>query len=172
VQAMLTSHIRNSASRRAGNVLTRPTTGGTVDGFNGIRYAAQSQFGGRWPNDTALERLFPWENFYRGSQRNFLAKDEYVTGAYGVEGRFPFLDHRVVQATLHLSPALKNKYYKAGAQLYMQKYGYPYEPCIATDAHPFGEGPGCKKLGFLVPKRPRHAGTTSGCSGPACRPHF
>ena len=27
----------------------------------------------------------------------YLAKDEYVTGAYGIEGRFPFLDKAVVQ---------------------------------------------------------------------------
>ena len=33
-------------------------------------------------------------------QRMYLAKDEYVTGAYGVEGRFPFLDKAVVQVSV------------------------------------------------------------------------
>ena len=66
-------------------------------GFGGMRFVPMSQFGGHYPNDTALSAIFPWENFYRGTQRNYLAKDEYVTGAYGIEGRFPFLDANVVQ---------------------------------------------------------------------------
>ena len=61
---------------------------------------------------------------------------------------------------------------QAGIQLYLRKYGYPFEPCIASDAHPFGDGPGCKKVGFLGPARPRKVGATSGCIGPACKPHF
>ena len=69
-----------------------------------------------------LQQIFPWADFYGGSQRAYLAKDEYVTGSYGVEGRFPFLDTRVVQASLSLSADLKNKYYKAASQLYMAKH--------------------------------------------------
>jgi asparagine synthetase B (glutamine-hydrolysing) len=141
-------------------------------GFAGRRWAPQSQFGGHYPNDTALRQLFPWENFYEGSQRAYLAKDEYVTGAYGVEGRFPFLDAKVVQEQLYLAPNLKNTLYKAAAQLYMRKYGYPHEPCEASSEHPFGHGPGCKKVGFLVPARPRKVGAKSGCIGPACKPWF
>ena len=120
-------------------------------------------------DDSVVNR---WENFYQGSQRAYLAKDEYVTGAYGIEGRFPFLDARVVQEQLYLAPELKNTYYKAAAQLYMKKHGYPVEPCVVTPAHPFGEGAGCKKVGFLVPSRPRKVGATSGCIGPACKPWF
>jgi hypothetical protein len=94
-----------------------------------------------------------------------------VTGAYGVEGRFPFLSTRVVQEQLSLSAELKNTYYKAASQLYMRKYGYPHEACIASAEHPYGKGPGCKKVGFLVPQRPRKVGATSGCVGPSCRAH-
>ena len=54
----------------------------------------------------------------------------------------------------------------------MAKHGYPHEACIASADAPFGAGPGCKKVGFLVPQRPRKAGATSGCVGPACKPHF
>ena len=43
-------------------------------GFGGLRFAPQSQFGGHYPNDTTLRGIFPWENFYGGSQRAFLAK--------------------------------------------------------------------------------------------------
>ena len=124
-------------------------------GFNGVRYGMQSQFGGYWPGDEQLRRIFPWENFVNGSQRNYLAKDEYVTGAYGVEGRFPFLDAKLVQEGLYLAPVLKNTYYKAGAQLYMRRHGYPYEPCVASAEKPFGAGPGCKKLGFVIPRNGR-----------------
>jgi len=138
-------------------------------GFNGLRFSYQSQFGGRFPNDTALAALFPWSNFYGGSQRNYLAKDEYVTGAFGVEGRFPFLDAKVVQEQLSLAADLKNTYYKAASQLYMAKYRYPHEPCIASADHPFGQGTGCKKVGFLVPQRPRSARSTAGCMGPSCQ---
>ncbi len=173
--AMGVGHICSLATGRGQRVML---TGSGADetmtdyGFQGVRFAEHSHFGGRWPNDTALAALFPWEDFYGGSQRNFLAKDEYVTGAFGVEGRFPFLDARVVQEQLHLTAELKNTYYKAASQLYMRKHGYPHEPCIATAQTPFGDGPGCKKVGFLVPKRPRQKGATSGCIGPACKPWF
>jgi len=173
--AMGVGHICSLATSRGQRVML---TGSGADetmtdyGFQGLRFASHSHFGGRWPNDTALQAIFPWEDFYGGSQRNYLAKDEYVTGAFGVEGRFPFLDPKVVQETLSLSPNLKNTYYKAASQMYMAKHGYPHEPCIASAEHPFGHGPGCKKVGFLVPRRPRRRGATSGCIGPACKPHF
>ena len=124
-------------------------------GFNGVRYGMQSQFGGFWPSDEELRGIFPWDNFYNGSQRNYLAKDEYVTGAYGVEGRFPFLDVNLVQEQIYLSPEIKNTYYKAGIQLYMRKHGYPHDTCVASASHPFGFGPGCKKLGFVIPRQGR-----------------
>ena len=124
-------------------------------GFNGVRYGMQSQFGGFWPTDEELRGIFPWENFYNGSQRNYLAKDEYVTGAYGIEGRFPFLDAKVVQEQLYLAPTLKNTYYKAAIQLYMRRHGYPHDKCVASIENPFGSGPGCKKLGFVVPRQGR-----------------
>eukprot|EP00966_Prymnesium_polylepis_P179488 4155863-Prymnesium_polylepis.1 len=89
-----------SLARQAG--LRTLLTGSGADetmtdyGFNGVRYGMQSQFGGYFPSDDGVLRdIFPWLNFVNGSQRNYLAKDEYVTGAYGVEGRFPFLDAAV-----------------------------------------------------------------------------
>ena len=71
-------------------------------------------------------------------------------GVYGVEGRFPFLDPAVVQENLYLAADLKNAYYKAPIQLFLRKHGYPYFPCVATPRLPFGEGSGCKKLGFSM----------------------
>ena len=60
---------------------------------------------------------------------------------------WPFLDVKVVQESLHLTPELKNTVYKAPIQQYMQRYGYPVTPCVATHDQPFG-GEGCKKRGL------------------------
>ena len=102
-----------SLARQAG-VLTSLTGGGADEtmtdyGFGGRRIGSQSQFGGYYPDDAQLRTIFPWHNFYYGSQRNYLAKEEYVTGAWGIEGRFPFLDTAVVQEQLLLSPSVKNR---------------------------------------------------------------
>ena len=54
-------------------------------------------------------------------------KEEYVCGAYGVEGRYPFLDKDLVQEFLYLSSDLKNKSYKSPLSNYLKKYNYPYD---------------------------------------------
>ena len=38
----------------------------------------------------------------------YIAKEEYVAGAFGIETRYPFLDVQVVQEFLWLLPELKN----------------------------------------------------------------
>ena len=55
-------------------------------GFRGRRFYSHSQFGGFWPDDNGLQDLFPWHSFYNGTQRMYLAKEEYVTGSWGIEG--------------------------------------------------------------------------------------
>jgi asparagine synthetase B (glutamine-hydrolysing) len=119
-------------------------------GFNGVRLSDASQWGGYWPDDAGLKRLFPWRSFYSGTQSAYLGRDERVTGTYGVEGRYPFLDAAVVQEQLSLSRHLKNKYYKAAVQLYLRDHGYPVEQCEALPIAPFMSGPGCTKVGFTA----------------------
>ena len=144
-------HMRRSGQRVA---LTGSGADETMTdyGFNGrpVRQAGHSQFGGYWPSDLQLERMFPWRNFYSGQNRNLIAKEEYVSGAHGIEGRWPFLARAVVQEGISLSSSLKNTVYKAGIQLYMRRHGYPHYGCIATADRPFGEGFGCHKEGFAV----------------------
>ena len=41
----------------------------------------------------------------------FIAKEEYVSGAFGIEGRYPYLDKNVVQEFLWLDSNLKNSFY-------------------------------------------------------------
>ena len=80
-------------------------------GYKGIKHYGHSTIGGKFPDDLSL--VFPWKNFFGNTQRAYLMKEEYVTGSYGVEGRYPFLDLDVVQEFLWLSAGLKNNYYKA-----------------------------------------------------------
>lgn len=60
-----------------------------------------------------LSSVFPWLNFFLGTQRDYLAKEESTAGAHGVETRYPFLDRNLVQEFLWLSADTKNALYKA-----------------------------------------------------------
>ncbi len=54
-------------------------------------------------------------------------KEEYVTGSYGIEGRYPFLDKEVVQKFLWLSADIKNQHYKSPLHLYMLAHNFPFK---------------------------------------------
>lgn len=86
-------------------------------------------FGGKWnprvfPED--LKSVFPWNNFYFGSNSSYLAKEEAIAGSLGIETRYPLLDKNVVQQFLNLTASLKNSMYKAPITHFMQKYNFPY----------------------------------------------
>lgn len=85
-----------------------------------------STIAGHFPPD--LERIFPWENVFGGTQEEFLAKDENVGGTYGLECRYPFLDFDLVQEFLWLHHDLKNSNYKAPIFNVLTKKGYPVAP--------------------------------------------
>lgn len=72
-----------------------------------------------------LEDVFPWENFYKGAQSSYLSKEEFITGSLGIEGRYPFLDKKVVQEFLSLSPELKNSAFKSPTYNFLLKNNYP-----------------------------------------------
>ncbi len=76
-----------------------------------------------FPND--LSSVFPWDNFYYGAQSSYLCKEENISGGFGIEGRYPFLDKQVVQEFLWLNPELKNKYYKAPITNFLNINQYP-----------------------------------------------
>ena len=80
-------------------------------GHNGKRFAQHSNFSGKFPDD--LSTIFPWPSFYYSSQESYIAKEEYTSGIYGIETRYPFLDKQVVQEFLWLTPELKNSNYKS-----------------------------------------------------------
>eukprot|EP00009_Paramoeba_aestuarina_P000635 CAMPEP_0201508760 /NCGR_PEP_ID=MMETSP0161_2-20130828/2018_1 /ASSEMBLY_ACC=CAM_ASM_000251 /TAXON_ID=180227 /ORGANISM="Neoparamoeba aestuarina, Strain SoJaBio B1-5/56/2" /LENGTH=252 /DNA_ID=CAMNT_0047903519 /DNA_START=943 /DNA_END=1697 /DNA_ORIENTATION=- len=80
---------------------------------------------GVWPKN--LTKIFPWTNFFRGTQRAYLRKEEHVAGSFGLEARYPFLDEKVVQEYLWLAPELKNSAYKAPLSAWFQEAGFPYK---------------------------------------------
>ena len=99
-------------------------------GFNGYKIYDHSSFGGYFPNN--LEGFFPWHSFYDGTQIQYLNKEEYVAGSYGIETRYPFLDKQVVQEFLWLNSSLKNKKYKAPIDEYLSKNNYPFQKGAKT----------------------------------------
>ncbi len=94
-------------------------------GFKGNKIYQHSTFGGLYPDN--LEFVFPWNSFYESTQYSYLGKEENVPGALGIEGRYPFLDNRVVQEFLWLSPSLKNSNYKSVLREYLVKNEFPFK---------------------------------------------
>ena len=95
-------------------------------GRNGKRIYSHSTLMGTFPDDLAA--VFPWSNFFEGTQAAYIAKEDHVAGMHGLEGRYPFLDTRLVQAFLNLTPELKNKLYKAPLHAYLAQEQYPFTP--------------------------------------------
>jgi len=94
-------------------------------GFNGKRIYKHSQFGGKFPNN--LEGFFPWHSFWDGTQIQYLNKEEYIAGHFGIETRYPFLDKQLVQEFLWLDPTLKNSRYKSCLAEYLIHNNFPFE---------------------------------------------
>ena len=97
-------------------------------GFAGKKLAPHSEFGGLFPN--SLKDFFPWKKFYFDSQRSYLKKDEMITGLFGIEGRYPFLDSELTQAFLSTTAKLKNSKYKNCIANFLDIENYPYEENI------------------------------------------
>lgn len=86
-------------------------------------------FDGKWnpsvfPDD--LRTVFPWNNFYFGSNSSYLSKEEAIAGSLSIETRYPLLDKNVVQQFLNLTANLKNSCYKAPLTNFMQRANFPY----------------------------------------------
>ncbi len=95
-------------------------------GHNGVKFFKHSSFGGQFPD--RLEGFFPWHSFYNGTQVQYLNKEEYVAGHFGIETRYPFLDRDLVQEFLWLIPELKNSKYKSALAEYLEVNNFPYSP--------------------------------------------
>ncbi len=96
-----------------------------------------------WPGYRFPDKLRQWSDFSGGFQTAYLTKEDFVAGALGSEGRFPYLDRTVVQEFLWLSSELKNRNYKAPLHEYMTRCGYPFDAGVKTGFCPL---PGSDKL--------------------------
>lgn len=103
-------------------------------GFGGKKLFSHSEFGGYFPEK--LESIFPWKKFYGDSQESYLRKDEMISGLYGMEGRYPFLDKDLIQSFLNISKELKNERYKNCIASFLEKNYYPYEPVKKDGFYP------------------------------------
>lgn len=113
-------------------------------GFAGKKIYKHSSFGGLFPND--LNGFFPWHSFWDGTQVQYLNKEEYVAGHFGIETRYPFLDKDLVQEFLWLSPKLKNSKYKSCLDEYLLINKFPYEPSEKRGFHVVEKGKKSKNL--------------------------
>jgi len=112
-------------------------------GFRGRKIYKHSGFGGLFPDD--LNGFWPWYSFYDGTQVQYLNKEEYVAGHFGIETRYPFLDNDVVQEFLWLSPKLKNSKYKSCLDEYLKVNNFPYESGEKRGFHVTGKGGKAKR---------------------------
>jgi asparagine synthetase B (glutamine-hydrolysing) len=94
-------------------------------GHGGRKIFKHSGFGGLFPD--RLEGFWPWHSFYDGTQIQYLNKEEYIAGHFGIETRYPFLDRDLVQEFLWLSARLKNSRYKSALDAYLQVNTWPYQ---------------------------------------------
>jgi len=93
-------------------------------GFKGRKIYNHSQFGGLFP--PKLEGFWPWNSFYDGTQIQYLNKEEYIAGHYGIETRYPFLDKHLIQEFLWINPELKNHKYKSVLNEYLTRNNFPF----------------------------------------------
>lgn len=67
-----------------------------------------------------------WPNFDSSYGRNILQAFERVSGSFGIEARYPFLDKHVVQEFLWLEDYLKNQEFKQCLAQYMRREKFPF----------------------------------------------
>jgi asparagine synthetase B (glutamine-hydrolysing) len=113
-------------------------------GFNGKKIYKHSSFGGLFPQD--LNGFFPWHSFWDGTQIQYLNKEEYIAGHFGIETRYPFLDKDLVQEFLWLNADLKNSKYKSCLDEYLKVNDFPYQPSEKRGFHVVEKGKKSKTL--------------------------
>jgi asparagine synthetase B (glutamine-hydrolysing) len=92
-----------------------------ADYYNEFTYSRMSELKGNWENINS-----PWKNFSGGWNQVFLGANERVSGLFGIESRYPFLDFEVVQEFLDLDPKLKAKYYKSPITNRLLELKFPF----------------------------------------------
>lgn len=117
-------HILNEMKSKFGIKIVISGQGSDEIMSNNPNYGFETSNPSIFPED--LKTIFPWGNFFLGSQWSYLMKEECIAGSLGIETRYPFLDRKVVQSYLNLNHNLKNLYYKSPITHYFKSIEYPY----------------------------------------------
>ena len=117
-------HLLKSAKSKFGAKIVLSGHGADEIMSNIPNYGFKTSNPGRFTD--SLEGIFPWGNFYQGSQSSYLMKEECIAGSLGMETRYPFLDRQVVQEYLNLTAEFKNRSYKPPLEDYLLKSFYPF----------------------------------------------
>jgi asparagine synthetase B (glutamine-hydrolysing) len=80
-----------------------------------------SELKGNWRNLTR-----PWKNLNAGWNAVFLGASERISGLFGIESRYPFLDRVLVQSFIDLKPDLKGRSFKAPIAACFDRADFPY----------------------------------------------
>ena len=154
--------------------------------YNGNTPVLRTLHKGHFPKQ--LEPIFPWPMFYGGHMRNYLRQSDYVAGAHGMEGRYPFLDVDLVQEFLWLTYQLKNTRKKHPLHEYMANARYPLQVAKfgfnsgfklaagADETSPHqveadSQKPGHSSAASLYPVARSQLGCQARCREPSSLPH-
>lgn len=80
-----------------------------------------SEIKGNWDNV-----ISPWKNLHQGWNAVFLGGTERISGLFGIETRYPFLDRELVQSFINIKPKLKSVTFKGPIAKYFDLIKFPY----------------------------------------------
>ncbi len=124
IPGTISGSLINERARKDNRLISLSGQGGDeifADYYNEYTYSRMSELKGNWENIKS-----PWKNFSGGWNQVFLGANERVSGLFGIESRYPFLDFEVVQEFLNLDPKLKSKYYKAPMTNRLLELKFPF----------------------------------------------
>lgn len=76
-----------------------------------------------WPYRGEERNPLPWQGDCR---RMSITKDEHLTGNFGMQARYPFLDKYLIQEYINLDIKIKNRFYKPVSQEYLERNNVPW----------------------------------------------
>lgn len=114
--------IINQKARNIGNIIALSGQGAdeAIGGYS-CGSMKMSSIKGNWGN---LKK--PWENLMGGWNRVFIGGIERISGLFGIETRYPFLDFDLVQEYTNLHPKLKMNGFKPPITNRFFELAFPY----------------------------------------------
>ncbi len=122
VSGYVAAAIINQKARKSGNIISLSGQGAdeTIGDYS-YGSMKMSSIKGNWENVKK-----PWKNLMGGWNRIFIGGIERISGLFGIETRYPFLDFDLVQEYINLNPKLKMSGYKPPITNRLIELGFPY----------------------------------------------